>query len=370
MLGNDDPPELAELLDGRRGASTARARWSAGRRARDDQLGLLEHDTVAYLPGGDEQRAGGGHRRAWRTQLNIRSGPSSTCTRRRVHPARRRARPRRRAPGAGRARPGPVRRRSAAPRCATSRSSASRCSGCTATSTSRRASAGWARKVIINPGSDYSTGRAQRRAGHPGQGPRRRPAGPRLMHRAGPHGADPGADPHGADPTAADPAGRGADRRRRRHVRRPRVRVRGIGRAAGRGPPPLSDVDPADGWAEQDAPRWRRAALSALGALVRSSGRTPGPAVGVTGQCPCVVPLEPARPATRPGIIYRDNRATAEADCAAGEVRRPGLHALTGHVPTAFHVAAKVVWIRTHGPAMFAATRRFVQPSEYVAPSP
>src|SRR5580704_11251013 len=36
-------------------------------------------------------------------------------------------------------------------------------------------------------------------------------------------------------------------------------------------------------------------------------------AIGLTGQCPSVVPLdEKARP-LRPGIIYRDNRATAEA---------------------------------------------------------
>src|SRR5215472_13630358 len=72
---------------------------------------------------------------------------------------------------------------------------------------------------------------------------------------------------------------------------------------------------PAEGRAEQDARRWRSAALSALGALVRALGplcQVRG--VAVTGQCPSVVPLDRRDMPLRPGIIYRDNRATAEAD--------------------------------------------------------
>ena len=42
------------------------------------------------------------------------------------------------------------------------------------------------------------------------------------------------------------------------------------------------------------------------------------------------------------------------------------VHALTGHVPAAFHVAAKILWIRAHEPEVFAATRRFLQPSDCV----
>ena len=66
-------------------------------------------------------------------------------------------------------------------------------------------------------------------------------------------------------------------------------------------------------------------------------------------------------------IIYRDNRATEEA----AEMRRHfgdrNLHDRTGHLPAAFHVAAKIVWIRAHEPAVFAATDRFLEPSDYVA---
>jgi xylulokinase len=125
---------------------------------------------------------------------------------------------------------------------------------------------------------------------------------------------------------------------------------------------------PAEGWAEQDARRWQSAALSALGALAQSLGRNGRVrAVAVTGQCPSVVPLDHRDRPLRPGIIYRDNRATAEAAWMREKFGDEELHRLTGHVPAAFHVAAKVLWLRTHEPEIFAATRRFVQPTDYVA---
>jgi xylulokinase len=125
---------------------------------------------------------------------------------------------------------------------------------------------------------------------------------------------------------------------------------------------------PAEGWAEQDASRWQAAALSALAAVVRSLGsRCRVRAIAVTGQCPSVVPLDHRDKPLRPGIIYRDNRAAAEAAQLREQFGDRELHALTGHVPAAFHVAAKILWIRAHEPAIFAATRRFVQPTDYVA---
>ena len=139
--------------------------------------------------------------------------------------------------------------------------------------------------------------------------------------------------------------------------------------------PPLAEVRrsyptflPAEGWAEQDARRWPSAALSALGALVRALGpRARVRAVAVTGQCPSVVPLDRGDLPLRAGIIYRDNRATAEAEWIRDRFGDRELHELTGHVPAAFHVAAKILWLRAHEPGVFAAARRFVQPTDYVA---
>jgi len=124
-------------------------------------------------------------------------------------------------------------------------------------------------------------------------------------------------------------------------------------------------VLPGEGRAEQDAARWRSAALSALTALTRDL-KPQVKAIGLTGQCPSVVPLDDKHRPLRPGIIYRDNRATAEAEQIRERFGDAELHALTGHVPAAFHVAAKILWIRANEPGVFARTRLFVQPSDYV----
>src|SRR2546429_2278328 len=175
------------------------------------------------------------------------------------------------------------------------------------------------------------------------------------MHTADPHGAD----PPGADVLIAVDVGTSG-------ARASAFEVSGA---------PLDEVRrsyptflPAEGWAEQDARRWRSAALSALGALVRELGTgRPVRAIGVTGQCPSVVPLDGRDQPLCPGLIYRDNRATAEAAWMRERFGGAELHQLTGHLPAAFHVAAKLLWLRAHEPGVFAAARRFVQPADYVA---
>jgi xylulokinase len=122
---------------------------------------------------------------------------------------------------------------------------------------------------------------------------------------------------------------------------------------------------PGEGRAEQDAGRWQTAALSALTALVKDLGHDVK-AIGLTGQCPSVVPLDHRQKPLRPGIIYRDNRATAEAAQLRERFGDQHLHQLTGHLPAAFHVAAKILWIRAHEPDVFKATSLWAQPSDYV----
>jgi xylulokinase len=125
---------------------------------------------------------------------------------------------------------------------------------------------------------------------------------------------------------------------------------------------------PHDGWAEQDARNWRDASLSALGKLIAQLGpHHMIHAIGLTGQCPSVVPIDRRGAPLRPGIIYRDNRAVVEADAFREQFGEVYLHTLTGHVPAAFHVAAKILWIRAHEPEVFKAARLFLEPTEFVA---
>jgi xylulokinase len=131
---------------------------------------------------------------------------------------------------------------------------------------------------------------------------------------------------------------------------------------------PYPTATPRPGWAEQDPRHWRDAALAALGELTADPG-VPGSAVraiGLTGQCPTIAPFDSDREPVGPGLLYRDNRATTEADELRELVGDALLHRRTGHVPTAFHVGPKVMWLRHHQPESFAAAECFMQPRDVV----
>jgi len=130
---------------------------------------------------------------------------------------------------------------------------------------------------------------------------------------------------------------------------------------------------PRPGWAEQDARSWRSAAIGALADLVRrleADGLGRGAdvrAIGLTGQCPSVVLVDRrGRPVTA-GLIYRDNRATAEAAALCDRFGVDAMHRRTGHVPSSFHIAPKLLWLRDHEPVAFGRAALALQPRDLVA---
>ena len=129
---------------------------------------------------------------------------------------------------------------------------------------------------------------------------------------------------------------------------------------------PTESVAPA--WAEQDPQAWRRAALTALKGLVAQlSSQQRVAAIGLTGQCPSVCLVDANGRPVSAGLIYRDNRATAEATAIRERFGDSAIHARTGHVPSAFHIAPKLLWLQTHEPAAFDRARRALQPRDLVA---
>jgi xylulokinase len=124
---------------------------------------------------------------------------------------------------------------------------------------------------------------------------------------------------------------------------------------------------PRPGWAEQDSRDWAEgavAALRGLAARTRSAGRIR--AIGLTGQCPTMVPADERGRPLRPGMLYRDNRAVAEARQMRQRIGDAAMHERTGHVPEAFHVGPKLAWLRRHEPDVFARTRLVLQPRDVV----
>ena len=129
---------------------------------------------------------------------------------------------------------------------------------------------------------------------------------------------------------------------------------------------------PREGWAEQDARAWRAAAISALSDLVRrleptGVGRALDVrAIGLTGQCPSVVIVDARGEPVSAGLIYRDNRATSEARLIRERYGDAAIHARTGHLPSGFHIAPKLLWLRSHEPAAFDRAALALQPRDLV----
>jgi len=135
---------------------------------------------------------------------------------------------------------------------------------------------------------------------------------------------------------------------------------------------PYPTRSPREGWAEQDGRAWRSAAIGALADLVGrvAAGGLGGPAevraIGLTGQCPSVVLVDRRGEPVSAGLIYRDNRATAEAEALRERFGDEAIHARTGHLPSGFHIAPKLLWLREHEPAQFARAALALQPRDLV----
>jgi xylulokinase len=131
---------------------------------------------------------------------------------------------------------------------------------------------------------------------------------------------------------------------------------------------PYPSRAPRPGWAEQDPRAWRSASIGALGELVRRLGpRRRVLGIGLTGQCPTICLVDARGRPTSPGLMYRDNRAEAEATAIRERFGDAWIHERTGHLPAAFHIAPKLLWIRANQPAWLESASLALQPRDLAA---
>ena len=139
------------------------------------------------------------------------------------------------------------------------------------------------------------------------------------------------------------------------------------GRQVGEARHPYRISSPRPGWAEQDARDWAESAAMALrGLAARAAVAGRIRAIGLTGQCPSMVPVDEHCVPLGPGMLYRDNRAVAEALEMRERIGDQAMHERTGHAAEAFHVGPKMLWLRRHEPAIFARARLILQPRDMV----
>ena len=123
-------------------------------------------------------------------------------------------------------------------------------------------------------------------------------------------------------------------------------------------PRPLwSEQRPDDWWAALDRAMLRlRDAHPAAMAVVR--------ALGPTGQMHGAVLLGADDRVLRPAILWNDGRSGAECDALARAV--PALEAIAGNRAMAGFTAPKLLWLRTHEPAVHAATAKVLLPKDWL----
>ncbi|AHE53156.1 xylulokinase [Sphingomonas sanxanigenens] len=116
-------------------------------------------------------------------------------------------------------------------------------------------------------------------------------------------------------------------------------------------------------WSEQDPEAWWSATTAAVQAIppaVRRAVR----GVGIAGQMHGATLLGADDAPLRPAILWNDGRSFAE--CEALEQAAPGLRRISGNIAMPGFTAPKLLWVRDHEPALFAATRTVLLPKDYV----
>ncbi len=119
--------------------------------------------------------------------------------------------------------------------------------------------------------------------------------------------------------------------------------------AEGRAPVPMST--PRPGWFEQDVEDWWSSACTALTKMTAAidPGRIAG--LAVSNQRETVALVDSALCATRPAMVWLDERARDEVRLLTDEFDGDRLHAITGKPPDVTPVVYRLSWLRRHEPA-------------------
>jgi xylulokinase len=129
---------------------------------------------------------------------------------------------------------------------------------------------------------------------------------------------------------------------------------------------PLVISSPRPGYAEQDPQDWIDAAFATLDALKADHPREMAEVagIGLSGQMHGATLLDAKHAPLRPCILWNDGRSALE--CRLLEQRWPALRTVTGNKAMPGFTAPKLLWIATHEPEIFAATKLVLLPKAYL----
>ncbi len=119
-------------------------------------------------------------------------------------------------------------------------------------------------------------------------------------------------------------------------------------------------------WSEQDPDAWWRATERAVMDLRRQAPAVFArlAAIGLSGQMHGAVVIDRHGNPLRPAILWNDGRATRE--CDELNALLPDLANLAGARAVPGYTAPKLLWLRRHEPAVFAAIHKLLLPKDYL----
>lgn len=119
---------------------------------------------------------------------------------------------------------------------------------------------------------------------------------------------------------------------------------------------PVTLSSPHPGWAEEDPAEWWANVTALVPQLLAEAGIAAAEigAVGVTGMLPAVVLLDANDAVLRPSIQQSDGRCGAEVEALKREVDAAAFLKTAGNGVNQQLVTAKLRWIETHEPEVFA----------------
>src|SRR5438445_4242570 len=128
----------------------------------------------------------------------------------------------------------------------------------------------------------------------------------------------------------------------------------------------LTVASPHPGYSEQDPGQWIDAVFATLDALKadHAGELADVDGIGLSGQMHGATLLDAEFKPLRPCILWNDGRSVAE--CRILEQRWPALRATTGNKAMPGFTAPKLLWVATHEPEIFAATKRVLLPKAYL----
>jgi xylulokinase len=131
---------------------------------------------------------------------------------------------------------------------------------------------------------------------------------------------------------------------------------RGQALAEGRASVPLSNPKP--GWFEQEASDWTGAAAKALKQLTRKIPASRVAAVAISNQRESFAQFDAKNRALRPGTLWLDERAHAEAKTLADRFGAKKLHEISGKPSDVTPCIARCLWFQSHMKPLWKKTAK------------